>query len=80
MHRVGGLLMILGANLAVGSLAAAFWRAAWQCAVAAPGGDCAHGGAALFVGIMASRAGLVHWAVVALGLWFFRRGRRMRGR
>ena len=26
MHRLGAILMILGANIAVGSLVAAFWR------------------------------------------------------
>ena len=70
--------MIVGANIAVGAIAAAFWRAAFQCAVEARGGACTQGGLTLFFGVMTSSEGLVYWAVIAIGLLLFWRGKRMR--
>ncbi len=70
--------MIVGANIAVGAIAAAFWRAALQCALEAREGGCAQGGVALFVEMLVSAEGIIYWAVVAAGLWVFWRGKRMR--
>lgn len=78
MRRWGSLLMILGANIIAGSIAAAFWRAALECAMGAPYASCTEGAVRLFVGIMSSVEGLVYWAVMAIGAWVFLRGRRMR--
>ena len=78
MRRLGALLMIIGANIAVGSVAAAFWRAAHQCAIEAQDGACAQGGVAMFVELMTSSAGLIYWALIVIGLLVFWRGKRMR--
>lgn len=78
MRRLGALLMIVGANMAVGSLAVAFWLAAFQCALEAQGGSCKQSGVTLFVEMMISGRGLVYWAVIVIGLLVFWRGKRMR--
>ena len=78
MRRLGALVMIVGANIAVAAIAAAFWRAALQCAVEARQGGCAQGGVAYFFEMMASAEGVIYWAVVAVGLLIFWRGKRMR--
>lgn len=70
--------MIVGANIAVGAIAAAFWRAAFQCAVEARSGVCTQGGLALFFEMMTSSEGLIYWAVIVVGLLVFWRGKWMR--
>jgi len=78
MRRLGTLVMIVGANIVAASIAVAFWRAALQCAIEARGGACPQGGAALFVEMMTSSAGLIYWVVIAVGLLVFWRGKRIR--
>jgi len=80
MHRLGAILMILGANIAVGSRVAAFWRASYVCASKADGGTCAEGAFRVFLQLLASAEGIVFWIVVMIGLLVFWRGKRIRGR
>ncbi len=80
MRRLGALLMIVGANIAVGSIAVAFWRSALQCAVDARTGGCQEGGVIAFFEMMTSSVGLFYWVVFVFGLFVFWRGKRMRPR
>lgn len=79
MRRLGAILMILGANIIVGSVAAAFWRASFDCAMGASDGLCPDGAIALFFQQMASGDGLIIWIAIIVGLLVFWRGKRMRG-
>jgi heme/copper-type cytochrome/quinol oxidase subunit 2 len=80
MHRLGALLMIIGANLVVGSIAVGFYLAALGCAMGAPAGDCEQGPLELFFGMMSSAEGLIVWMVVLAGGLVFWKGRKMRQR
>lgn len=70
--------MILGANMVVGSLAAAFWLASFECAINAAGGTCQGGTWGTFTRLMVSEQGLLVWAIVVAGILVFWRGKRMR--
>lgn len=78
MHRLGAILMIVGANVIVASIAAAFWRASFECAVQTGGGSCGAGVMGLFFKIMTSWPGLAYWFAIVVGLLVFWRGKRMR--
>lgn len=78
MRRLGAILMIIGANMAVGSLALAFWRASFECAIAATDGGCAGGAVRQFIELLISADGLIFWTVIIVGLLVFWRGKRMR--
>lgn len=80
MHRLGAILMILGANIAVAAVAAAFWRASFECALEAAGGTCYDGALGVFVKLMLSGTGLAYWVVMIIGMLVFWRGKRMRAR
>lgn len=70
--------MILGANMAVGSVTAAFWMASVDCAMKAAEGICTQGALEMFIQKMTSGGGLIFWAVIIVGLLVFWRGRTMR--
>ena len=70
--------MILGANIAVGSVTAAFWRASLECAMGAADGTCSEGAIRLFIKQMISVEGLIFWLVIIVGLLIFWRGKQMR--
>lgn len=74
MRRLGAILMMLGANIMVGSLVAAFWLASLDCAE----GACDDGVMGQFFQRLASVNGLVFWLVIVIGLLIFWRGRRIR--
>lgn len=78
MRRLGAILMILGANIAVGSITAAFWLASLNCAMGATEGTCREGAVRLFLKQMASGEGLIFWIVIVVGLLVFWKGKRMR--
>lgn len=78
MHRLGAILMILGINVIVVSIVAAYWRASFECALQAADGACAAGVFGLFMALLFSAKGLVYWAAILVGLWVFWRGRKMR--
>lgn len=80
MRRLGALLMILGANLAIGSVAAAFYLASFGCAMGAADGTCGQGALGLFIDLMTSGDGVVFWVVIIAGLLVFWKGKRMRER
>jgi len=80
MRRLGALLMILGANLAIGSVAAAFYLASFGCAMGAADGTCGQGAMGLFIDLMSSSDGVVFWVVIIVGLLVFWKGKRMRER
>lgn len=80
MRRLGAILMMLGANIAIGSLVAAFWRASYACAAASPHGTCEEGAVRLFLHLMGSGTGLLFWLVVIAGLVVFWRGKQIRAR
>ena len=77
---LGTILMILGANLVVGSVAAAFYLAALGCAMGAADGQCREGTIGLFVELMGSSDSGIFWIVIILGLLVFWQGKRMRAR
>ena len=78
MRRLGTILIILGVNIAVWSVGAAFWRAALECAMVAQGGMCPEGTGGLFIKLMTSPAGLIYWLAVLVGLSVFWWGKRIR--
>lgn len=78
MRRLGAILMILGVNIAVASVTAAFWLASWDCAMNAADAQCTQGAIVMFIKQMASAEGLVFWAFIIVGLLVFWRGKRMR--
>jgi len=80
MRRLGTILMILGANLVIGSIAAAFYLAALGCAMGAADGKCSQGAGGTFVQLMGSRDSIVFWVVIIIGLLVFWRGKRIRAR
>lgn len=80
MRRLGTILMILGVNLIVASMTAAFWRASYECALRASGGACTEGVVRLFIQTLFSGGGLVYWFVIVAGLWVFFWGKRMRAK
>lgn len=80
MRRFGTILMILGANLIVGAVAAAFWLAAFGCAMGAADGKCSRGAGRTFIDLMSSSDGIIFWAVIVVGGLVFWRGKRTRER
>lgn len=80
MRRWGAILMILGVNLAVASVTAAFWRASYECAVRGTDGTCPEGAVRLFINQMVSVDGIFYWLVIIVGALVFWRGIRMRSR
>lgn len=80
MRRLGALLMIIGANLAVGSLAFAVYLAAIRCTLDSASGGCAQGTASLLIELLISRQGLIFWLVIAAGVLVFWRGWQLRQR
>ena len=78
MRRWGTILMILGANLAVASVTAAFWRASFECAVRTGGQRCPDSAVQLFLNEMISAHGIAYWLVIVVGIVIFMRGKRMR--
>ena len=80
MRRVGAFLMILGANLVVGAIAAAFWLASLGCAMGAADGQCRQDALELLIDAMGSGSGTIFWVAIIAGLLLFWRGKRMRAR
>lgn len=78
MRRLGAILMIVGANIIVGSLVAAFWRASFECATKAVNGTCAEGVLTLLFALLFSVHGLGYWIAVAVGVGVFWRGKLVR--
>lgn len=78
MRRFGGILMILGANIIVGTIAAAFWVSALDCAVAMQGGSCRAVAIQLFFRKMTSVDGLGYWMAIVAGVLVFWRGKQIR--
>ena len=76
----GSILMILGANLVVGSVAAAVYRAAFACALGATHASCNKGTMAIFLDLMTSRSSMVYWLVIVIGIAVFWHGKRLRAR
>jgi len=72
--------MIVGANLAVGSAAVAFYLASFGCAMGAADGQCGEGAFGLFIDLMSSGSGIVFWIVIAAGLALVWWGSRIRRR
>jgi heme/copper-type cytochrome/quinol oxidase subunit 2 len=80
MRRLGTILMIIGANLAIGAIAVAFYVAALGCAIGEVDGLCEQGAFGLFIDLMGSPGGLIFWLVIIAGLVVLWKGRRMRAR
>lgn len=80
MRRFGTILMILGANLIVWSVVAAYWLAALGCAMGAADGKCSRGAGQTFIDLMSSSDGTIFWVVILAGVLVFWRGKRRRGR
>ena len=80
MRRVGAFLMILGANLVVGAIAAAFWLASLGCAMGVADGKCKQDALELLIDVMGSGSGAIFWVAIIAGLLLFWRGKRMRAR
>lgn len=78
MRRLGTILILLGVNLAVGSLALAFYLASYGCAMGAADGTCKQGAVGLFLVLMRSSGGMVFWLVVAVGALLVWKGWRLR--
>lgn len=78
MRRWGTVLMILGANIIAGSIAAAFWQAALECVVDDVHATCRTGTVSLFLTTLMTGEGFIYWLVIAIGAWVFWRGKRMR--
>lgn len=79
-HMFGSILMILGANLVVGSVAAAVYRAAFECALGATHASCNKGTMAIFLDLMTSGSSIVYWLVIVIGIAVFWHGKRLRAR
>lgn len=80
MRRLGAILMIVGTNVVVASLAAAYWRASLECALRATNGHCAEGVMKLFFGLLLSGGGVGHWLAIVAGVLIFWQGKRVRAR
>ena len=80
MRRLGAILMIVGVNIIVGTLAAAYWRASFDCALKSTDGTCAEGVMALFFGQLFSGGGVGYWIVMAIGAFVIWRGKQTRAR
>ncbi len=78
MHRFGTILILLGVNLAVGSLALAFYLAFFGCAMGAADGTCKQGASAVFIALMSSSSGIVFWVAVVVGALLVWKGWRLR--
>lgn len=76
MRTFGAFLMIVGANLIVGSLGLVFYFANTACSLIE--GGCASGPVALFFDLLFSRDGIALWVLMVIGGLFFWRGKRMR--
>lgn len=80
MRRLGAILIILGANIVVGSIAAAFWQASFECAMQTVEGACPDGALTEFGQLLTSMIGLAYWGVVIVGLLVMWWGKRVRTR
>ncbi|MCQ9616493.1 hypothetical protein L1889_07035 [Paenalcaligenes niemegkensis] len=80
MRRLGAILIMLGTNIAVGSLVAAFWMASLECAMDEADDTCKEGAVVQFINLMTSVDGLIYWGVVVVGGLVFWWGQRMRGK
>lgn len=78
MRRLGTLLMIIGANLIVGSIAIGFYIAALGCAIGESDAMCSQGTLGVYADLMTSKPGIIFWALIAGGIYAFWRGKRMR--
>ena len=70
-------MMILGVNIAIASIAAAFWQSAFESATAAAAGA-PEGAVGLFFKLMTSSGGVIYWLAILVGLFVFWRGKQMR--
>ncbi|MFA7679631.1 MAG: hypothetical protein WCY07_05740 [Pigmentiphaga sp.] len=78
MRRWGSILILLGVNLAVGSLALAFYLASFGCAMGAADGTCKQGAVGLFLELMSSSGGIVFWVVAVAGALLAWKGWQLR--
>ena len=76
MRRLVALLIVIGVNVSVASLAGAFWHASFECAQRA----CDQGAVGLFIELLFSMVGLLYWFVIAVGLLVVWRGVKLRQR
>lgn len=80
MRRWGTIVMILGANLIVGSIAAAFYLASFHCALGEVSGACEQGAVSLFMQLMGSGRGLIYWTLIVIGALLLWRGWKIRAK